>query len=191
MGGTAVYRVSMSPSGGPEPPPRREPIPVQVDYDQFRTDMGLNTDQGDRDDQIAKLRKVVEAVPPTGAFTYFFFALALADEGCADLAEVAGNRAVRYDPNSAMSYFVLAVACGEKEDPSAASDYFNTALSLDRIRYFEYYKPLFGALYLRVDRAQAQAEVQRLDRLGVYIPQVFLARSGLLPMADVLKTCSP
>lgn len=190
MGGIAVLRIARDTSGRPAADAAPE-IPVQVDYAPILRDLGLlPAGMNPAESQhLPALRRTVEALAPSGVWSYAMLAISLCDEGCLGEAEHAARRAIASSPESGLGYFALAIAHGEQGRAEAAMAAFRDAIVHDRTGYFRLFEAAFTALYERSDLPAARDAIAALDRIGALVPQTLRARSGALPAAGLLRLC--
>lgn len=180
MNGLYTYAITSAP--GPVPNDTHPEIRGLTDCVRLLEDLGLSEATPEqRDTALRILRRVVDTEWPRTRFYFSLLAFNLCDEACPELAVAAAHKAVALDPAYSLAHFALAVALGESGDAQGAVNAVNKAVRMDRYGYFSLYVPLITALYNRGDMQAAVREFEHLRKLGVFLPQVLRARTGLLP----------
>lgn len=178
MNGLHLYRIRRDPAQTPMPDPK--PVPTDVDYAGLARELGLDPSDPAVDDA---LRQALDSQWPPTRFYFSLLAFQLMDGGHADLAAASARRAIQEDPTYLLGPFALALALYEAGDIAGARHAYAMALEVDRIGYFEHYRPLLVELYEKGNPDAARVEFERLDRWGLHMP--FAIRRRFLPRANV------
>lgn len=180
MNGLFAYAIRTGADGSLAP--RTMEIPSRASLEAVLTDMGLaQTGQEGAETAEHVLRSMIDTEWPLTPFSYSMLSFSLSGEGCPYLASVAARRAIELNPDVPLGHFALAVALGEQGDAAGAMEALSGAKRVDRNDIYEYYTDLMLALYGSDDTATARREYDRLNRLGLFLPQALRVRTGLQP----------
>ena len=100
------------------------------------------------------------------------------------MGEAAARRAIAQGPAYAYAHFALAVVLGEQGDAAGAVASLERAIAVDASEFYVLYAALFDGLSVREDLDAAQAEFDRLDAMGAYLPHVLRLRLGDLVVPE-------
>ncbi len=186
MNGLQLYRIRPDTAASAPPPPCCTDIPAKTEYGALAHGLVVGGLPVGRTAEAEKaIRRVADTEWPQSKFYFVLLSFYLNMDRAPDLAEYAARRALLSEPAYSFGHFALALALAEKGDVRNARQSLDTAVRNDTISFFQYFQPLFDALYLRGDMAMARQELKALDRMGVFLPAILRMRTGLLPGSDL------
>ncbi len=179
MNGLQLYRIERS--AAPLPGGALAPIPSRVDYEALARDMEIRPDQLPA--ALQALRRAVDTEWPRTRYYYSFLAFRFADDGHPDLAAAAARRALALDPDYPLAALALSIALFEQGDAAGGRNAYNHARASDRVGYCACYEDLLHTLYEAPEPETARHVFERLDRWGLYLPQVLRRHFRSAPAA--------
>ena len=206
--GLVLYRIEAGPDFLSLAHASRLLIDADIDYEKLLSDWGVNYDNPEKKDAaVSVLRRLFETHPPVpNAYPFGLFCILLADEGAFGLALDVAKGSLARGADESEVYGIeayLLFGCGDLEGARAAAEkaimisaesmgarwtllclrmmsepFAQVSPLLDSFAFFMY-KPLFEAMFLRKDLAQARHEVHRLFAADQDVPQGIMLQLGL------------